>query len=555
MASVMKVQSMQWTVELIGVVGLIGAAGMLLGLVLAQWWGARRLAQAYSQLQQAEAAKQHVQAELQEQRLVLHERQLEHSKLELLLSHAQTGEQRVQAQLDEALHDFQGQRVHLEQWRQQFHTVQTQYETSRAENQTLQTQAQELRQQLERLQHQHHELVAQHNTLDKNYASLLAEQQEKLASHARELASFERQKASLTEQFKALSNDILEAKSRSLQESSQQSLNALMGPFQQSIDNFKKEVREIHHRETSQQGELRKELANLKELNQRITTEAHELSTALRGQKKLQGNWGELVLENVLDRAGLQQGRDYEREVSFNTEQGRQRPDAIVYLPQEKHLIIDAKVSLNAYTRYVNAENELERSQALREHVQAVAARIKELGDRDYYRLPGLNSPEMVFMFIPIESAFVEALKADESLFQQAIESHVLVATPTTLLTSLNIVRQLWRYEDQNKHTAALAHKAEAVFKKLNSFLVSFERIKKGLDAANEAYGRAENQLLSGRGNLVKQVAEFKNLAPAIRAELPTYFLEKAALEVDFSTPDEPDASVNVGAKQEPLGE
>lgn len=546
---------MQWTVELIGVVGLIGAAGMLLGLVLAQWWGARRLAQAYSQLQQAEAAKQHVQAELQEQRLVLHERQLEHSKLELLLSHAQTGEQRVQAQLDEALHDFQGQRVHLEQWRQQFHTVQTQYETSRAENQTLQTQAQELRQQLERLQHQHHELVAQHNTLDKNYASLLAEQQEKLASHARELASFERQKASLTEQFKALSNDILEAKSRSLQESSQQSLNALMGPFQQSIDNFKKEVREIHHRETSQQGELRKELANLKELNQRITTEAHELSTALRGQKKLQGNWGELVLENVLDRAGLQQGRDYEREVSFNTEQGRQRPDAIVYLPQEKHLIIDAKVSLNAYTRYVNAENELERSQALREHVQAVAARIKELGDRDYYRLPGLNSPEMVFMFIPIESAFVEALKADESLFQQAIESHVLVATPTTLLTSLNIVRQLWRYEDQNKHTAALAHKAEAVFKKLNSFLASFERIKKGLDAANEAYGRAENQLLSGRGNLVKQVAEFKNLAPAIRAELPTYFLEKAALEVDFSTPDEPDASVNVGAKQEPLGE
>lgn len=546
---------MQWTVELIGVVGLIGAAGVLLGLVLAQWWGARRLAQAYSQLQQAEAAKQHVQAELQEQRLVLHERQLEHSKLELQLSHAQTGEQRVQAQLDEALHDFQSQRVHLEQWRQQFHTMQTQYETSRAENQTLQTQAQELRQQLERLQHQHHELVAQHNTLDKNYASLLAEQQEKLASHARELASFERQKASLTEQFKALSNDILEAKSRSLQESSQQSLNALMGPFQQSIDNFKKEVREIHHRETSQQGELRKELANLKELNQRITTEAHELSTALRGQKKLQGNWGELVLENVLDRAGLQQGRDYEREVSFNTEQGRQRPDAIVYLPQEKHLIIDAKVSLNAYTRYVNAENELERSQALREHVQAVAARIKELGDRDYYRLPGLNSPEMVFMFIPIESAFVEALKADESLFQQAIESHVLVATPTTLLTSLNIVRQLWRYEDQNKHTAALAHKAEAVFKKLNSFLVSFERIKKGLDAANEAYGRAENQLLSGRGNLVKQVAEFKNLAPAIRAELPTYFLEKAALEVDFSTPDEPDASVNADAKQEPLGE
>jgi len=140
----------------------------------------------------------------------------------------------------------------------------------------------------------------------------------------------------------------------------------------------------------------------------------------------------------------------------------------------------------------------------------------------------------MVFMFIPIESAFVEALKADETLFQFAIENNVLVATPATLLTSLNIVRQLWRYEDQNKHTAALASKAEAVFKKLNSFLASFEKIKKGLDSATVAYTTAENQLVSGKGNLVKQVGEFKNLAPAIKAELPDYFAEKAALEIDF---------------------
>jgi len=307
-----------------------------------------------------------------------------------------------------------------------------------------------------------------------------------------------------------------------------------MNPFQQSIDSFKKEVQDIHHRETTQQGELRKELESLKELNRKITAEAHELSTALRGQKKLQGNWGELVLENVLDRSGLQLGKDYQREVSFTTDEGRQRPDAVVYLPQDKHLIIDAKVSLNAYTRFVNAEDESERNIALKEHVQAVASRIKELANRDYYKLPGLNSPEMVFMFIPIESAFVEALKADETLFQFAIENNVLVATPTTLLTSLNIVRQLWRYEDQNKHTAALASKAEAVFKKLNSFLASFEKIKKGLDSATIAYTTAENQLVSGKGNLVKQVGEFKNLAPAIKAELPDYFADKAALEIDF---------------------
>ena len=311
-----------------------------------------------------------------------------------------------------------------------------------------------------------------------------------------------------------------------------------MNPFKESIEHFKKEVQEIHHRETTQQGELRKELETLKDLNQKITTEAHELSTALKGQKKLQGNWGELVLENVLERSGLQLGKDYKREVSFTTEEGRQRPDAIIYLPQDKHLIIDAKVSLNAYTRYINSEDEVGRRQALAEHVSVMGDRINELAKRDYYKLPGLNSPEIVFMFVPIESAFVEALKADETLFQKAIENNVLVATPTTLLTSLNIVRQLWRYEDQNKHTVALATKAETVFKKLNAFLGSFENIKKGLDKANEAYVKAEGQLISGKGNLVKQVGEFKNLAPAIKAELPSYFTEKADLEIDYIAAD-----------------
>ncbi|MCF6751747.1 DNA recombination protein RmuC [Stutzerimonas degradans] len=408
-------------------------------------------------------------------------------------------------------------------------------------SQSLATSEREVREQLQDIKAQqvaaaerYEALHARFTAQSSEYTKLKTELDEREASHARELANFEQQKASLSEQFKLLSNEILEAKTQALQESSKLSLSAVMTPFQQSIDTFKREVQEIHHRETTQQGELRKELESLKALNQQITTEAHELSTALRGQKKLQGNWGELVLENVLDRSGLQKGKDYDREVSFTTEEGRQRPDAVVYLPQGKHLIIDAKVSLNAYTRFVNAEDEGERTIALKDHVQAVGNRIKELADRDYYKLPGLNSPDIVFMFIPIESAFVEALKADETLFQRAIENNVLVATPTTLLTSLNIVRQLWRYEDQNKHTAALASRAEAVFKKLNTFLASFEKIKKGLETATEAYVKAEGQLVSGKGNLVKQVGEFKNLAPAIKAQLPAYFADKAALEIDF---------------------
>jgi len=367
--------------------------------------------------------------------------------------------------------------------------------------------------------------------------------EEREASHQRELDSFNEQKEALKLQFKELSNEILKNSTQTLQDVNKQSLSATINPFKESIEAFKKQVNDNHQHETVQRTELRKELESLKELNAKITTEAHELSTALRGQKKLQGNWGELVLENVLERSGLQLGKDYKREVSFNTEDGRLRPDAVVYLPQDKHLIIDAKVSLNAYTRFVNSEDEAERTIALSEHVAAMRDRIKELADKDYYKLPGMNSPEIVFMFVPIESAFVEALKADEQLFQEAIANNVLVATPTTLLTSLNIVRQLWRYEDQNKHTAELAKKADGVFKKLNSFLGSFEGVKKGLDKAQEAYVKAEGQLVSGKGNLVKQVGEFKKLAPAIKAELPEYFSDKAELEIDFVAAETLDAA------------
>ena len=303
------------------------------------------------------------------------------------------------------------------------------------------------------------------------------------------------------------------------------------------MKDFKEKVEDIHHKETQQRAELKTELKQLQKLNQQITEEAHGLAMALKGQKKMQGNWGEMILDNVLDRSGLVKGKDYKREVSFNSEKGRSRPDVIVYLPDSKHLIIDAKVSLNAYTRYVNAENEFEQEQALAEHVSAVSARIKELSDRNYFDLPGLNSPEMVFMFIPIESAFVEAMKADESVFQRALELNVLVATPTTLLTSLNIVRQLWRFEDQNKHTAELADKAGKVYDKLRNFVGSMESVGKALDRAKASYDTAYGQLTHGRANLIKQANEFNQLGVSVQTELPEHLIEKAELELNQLPP------------------
>ena len=340
-------------------------------------------------------------------------------------------------------------------------------------------------------------------------------------------------KEAMSHQFKSLANDILEEKTKKFTEQNQVNLGQLLDPLRERMTEFKAKVEEIHLKDTEQQAMLKMELAQLKDANLQMTKEAHGLATALKGQAKKQGNWGELLLGNVLDRSGLREGTDFKREVSFNTEEGKKRPDVIVYLPQSKHLIIDAKVSLNAYTRYVNAEDDLTRKQALQEHVEAVASRIKELSNRHYFDLPGLNTPEMVFMFIPVESAFVEALKADEELFQKAVEQNVLVATPTTLLTSLNIVRQLWRFEEQNVHTAELADRAGKVYKKLVTFLGSMEAVGKQLDKAQESFGQAMNQLVSGKGNLINQAKEFERLGVSIQSELPENLVAKAALELE----------------------
>ena len=397
----------------------------------------------------------------------------------------------------------------------------------------LQASLQNMSGERDRLQERLQEMQQRHEDLRIEYSTLQAtlthrqqhfDEQQQLLRESREQLKME---------FEQLAGRIFEAKGQTFTQTSQQSLDALLKPFRDQIDQFRSKVEDIHHKDTQQQAALAQELLQLKQLNQQITQEAHDLSTALRGQKKTQGNWGELILENVLERSGLRAGVDFKREVSLTNRDGqRQRPDALVYLPQGKHLIIDAKVSLNAYTRYINSEDDGERQLALAEHVHAFGQRIRELADRNYFDLPGLNAPEMVFMFVPIESAFVEALKADESLFQKAIEQNVLVATPTTLLTSLNIVRQLWRFEDQNRHTAELAERAARVYDKLRTFLGSMDAIGNSLERASEAYQKACAQLISGRGNLVKQVSDFKELGVSVKAELGEQWTDRAELEL-----------------------
>jgi len=376
-------------------------------------------------------------------------------------------------------------------------------------------------------------LREQYNQRDIELNNMRTTLEQKQQNFTEQLAQIEQSKNVLKKEFENLANKILEEKSQSFKTLNQESIEQLLKPVQGELKGFRDKMESIHVEDLKQRAALKTELLHLQAKSQAITEQADKLSNALQGQKKTQGNWGELMLENVLDSAGLRAGTDYKREVSFNTEDGRLRPDVVVYLPQGRHLVIDAKTSLNAYTRYVNAENELEASQAIKEHVNAVTARINELASKSYDRLPGINSPEVVIMFVPIESAFVEALKYQSDIYQQAIEKNILVATPTTLLTSLNIVKQLWRFEEQTKYSKELANRAERFYNKLNGFLTSMEGVGKQLDRAKESYDKAFSQLYRGKGNLIKQASEFKELGVSVQKELPNESVEKAQLELD----------------------
>lgn len=458
------------------------------------------------------------------------QQQLHEQDIELQVLGSQ--QDQMHAQLQQSKSDYQQLKIEYGTLNEQLLQQRSVSDTARAAYRELKEQQSVREKALHEQRTAYLELQHAHQQLQQEHVSLrgLSEQKEQHLLEQQQLLKDSREQLKL--EFEQLAGQIFEARGQSLTQSSQQSLETMLKPFREQIDGFRQKVEDIHHKDVQQQASLQQQLLQLKELNQLITQEAHELSSALRGQTKTQGNWGELILENVLERAGLQHGVDFAREVSFNTIEGRKRPDAIVYLPQNKHLIIDAKVSLNAYLRYVNAEDEALRAEALREHVSAFTARVAELAEREYAALPGINAPDMVFMFVPIESAFADAVRADEGLLLRAIEKNILIATPSTLLASLTIVRQLWRFEEQSRSTAELADRASKVYDKLRVFLGSMDAIGNSLDRAQDAYRKACDQLVSGRGNLIKQASDFKQLGVAVKTEIAEQWQDRASLEL-----------------------
>lgn len=346
------------------------------------------------------------------------------------------------------------------------------------------------------------------------------------------LALLQEARGQLTEQFKNLAQEILEDKSRRFTEQNKTNLEALLTPLREQIGGFQKRVEDVYDKESRDRVSLSKEILTLRDLNQSIAVDAVNLTNALKGQSRIQGAWGELVLERVLEQSGLQKGREYELQVSLSGEAGRQRPDAIVHLPDGKDVVIDAKVSLTAYERYASAPDDTSRALALREHVASVRAHIRGLGDKSYHLLPGVRSLDFVLLFVPIEPAYMEALRAEPGLFNEALDRNIYLVSPTALLPTLRAVQNIWRYEHQSTNAQQIARKAGELYDKFVGFVQDLDAVDSRLDSTRKAFDLARNKLVAGNGNLVKRAEDMKKLGAKASKSLPSALLDQAQAQL-----------------------
>ena len=338
-------------------------------------------------------------------------------------------------------------------------------------------------------------------------------------------------------EFENLANKILEDRAKSLKETSAESIGSLLAPMKTQLKEFREKVESIHTEDTKQQAEMGATIKLLMEQNSQLSEDAGALTTALRGEHRTQGVWGELQLERVLEASGLTRGREYDTQKSYRGIEGNLlRPDAVVHLPEDKHLIIDAKTSLSAFLRCVEAETEEEAQAALGEHAQAVEDRVNELAERDYNAIPELNSPEFVFLFVPSEPALQAALQHNEKLLGAAMERQIFMVSPATLLPSLQIVAQLWRNAAQEQNTLKIIDTANGLLDQVRLVIEAMGEVGERLGRTQESYDTAMKRLHTGRGNLIKKAADFEELGveakKSLSESLPDELLTRGKLEI-----------------------
>ncbi len=348
--------------------------------------------------------------------------------------------------------------------------------------------------------------------------------EERMAESRKELEQLQER---FKTEFQNLANAILKQNTKEFTESSHKQMSDILNPLKEKIVDFEKKVQETYEKGKVDQMDLKGELKQLKELNMKLGEEAGNLTKALKSDSKKQGNWGEVVLERILERSGLIKDEEYFLQYTAEGEDGKTyRPDVMIKLPEDKHLIIDSKVSLTAFEQYISAEKDEKKEAALKQHILSIKNHIKELKEKKYDSLKGLNTPDFVLMFLPVEPAFAVAVQADIELFNDAFEKGIVIVSPTTLLATLRTVASIWRHERQTQNAMEIATQGGKLYDKFEGFLRDLEKIGLNLDRAQESYRDAHKKLTSGRGNLLGQVEKLKELGAKTNKKIDSKYLD-----------------------------
>lgn len=475
------------------------AAGIVVGAALAAVWLRRRYRRDIDAVVSRQAETAALDKRLMEERLDVRTRSLE----------------RTETELDKA--------------RGAFRELSEQHEVSKALAVRLQSENNQLTNQLEKVRE---EAVASRS--DAEAAKLqLTQIRTQLAEAEKGFrekeALFKEASDGLKKEFQLLANQIFEHHGQKLRSANSEQLTSVLKPFKEQITDFKRKVEEVYTTDAKDRASLLTEVRNLQDASERVNREAENLTRALKGDTRVQGNWGEVVLERVLTDSGLRRDHEYVVQASLRNEVGElRRPDVVIRLPGEKDVVIDAKVSLAAYEQALAAADEASREDAKTRHVQSLRTHVRNLAGQDYDRLEGVRSLDFVLLFVPVEAAFTMAMERDPSIFTEAFEKRLVIVSPTTLMMTLRIIDNVWRYEKQSRNAQEIARRAGALYDKVRVILEDMDNLGKSLGAAKRSYDSAHARLVSGKGNLVRQVEQFRELGADVKKVLPRDLVEAA---------------------------
>lgn len=483
----------------IGTIGLALTAGMVVGSLVAAWWLRRRYQREVDTALGRQTETAALDKRLMEERLDVRARTAERAAAEL------TTTQRELREISER------------------------HEVSKADGIRLRSENSQLTSQLEKSREEVAEARADAGAAKLHLTEIRTRLDEAEKGYREKEALFKEASDALKKEFQLLANQIFEHQGQRLRTANTEQLNSVLTPFKDQIKDFKQRVEEVYTTDAKDRASLLTEVRNLQEASERVNREAESLTRALKGDTRVQGSWGEVVLERVLEDSGLRRDHEYLVQTSFRNEGGElKRPDVIIRLPGDKDVVVDAKVSLAAYEQALAGTDEPTREAAITRHVQSLRTHVRNLAGQDYDRLHGVRSLDFVLLFMPVEAAFTMAMERDPSIFTEAFEKRLVIVSPTTLMMTLRIIDNVWRYEKQSRNAQEIARRAGALYDKVRVILEDMDQLGKSLGTAKRSYDSAYARLVSGKGNLVRQVEQFRELGADVKKALPRDLIEAA---------------------------